>query len=99
MATWTVIPVAAACGIAVAVARYNRVPIFVMAAVGWLVFGMWAAVIGASYYAGLRFGRLAAAAVPRAVHGGDRHGGVHLRVVPAAGSGAARWSTSPRPSA
>ncbi len=62
IASWTVIPVAAACGIAVAVTRYYLLPIFVMAAAGWLFFGMWAALIVASYYAGLRFGRYAAAA-------------------------------------
>jgi signal transduction histidine kinase len=48
-----------ACGIAVALARFSVLPILVMALVSWLVFGMWAAVIVAGYYAGLRFRRVA----------------------------------------
>ncbi|GIH04708.1 two-component sensor histidine kinase [Rhizocola hellebori] len=61
IASWKVIPIAAACGIAVALARRIRAPLYVMAAVGWLTFGMWAVVIVASFYAGLKFGPLAKA--------------------------------------
>jgi signal transduction histidine kinase len=53
---WVVV-VAALCGLATAIARRVQWPLYATAALGWFVYGMWAAVGMASYYAGLKLTR------------------------------------------
>ncbi len=60
VSSWGVVIVALACGIAASLARWRTPPIFFAAAIGWLAYGMWAAVAVASYYAGLRCDRVRA---------------------------------------
>jgi signal transduction histidine kinase len=54
VSSWGVVAVAAACGLAAGVARYDRRPVYLLSALGWLAYSMWAAVVVASYYAGLK---------------------------------------------
>lgn len=54
VSTWGVAAIAAASGLAAALARQQRRFVYFMALLGWLAYSMWAAAVVSSYYAGLK---------------------------------------------